>query len=203
MIRELRQPGLSLGAALALVGMARATYYRESRARPEDEWLKERIRELALAQATFGYRRITAVLRRQGWRINPKRVYRLYRQMDLQRPMTKKGRRGLKRPASFEPTEAHFPGQVWALDFIEDRLVSGRKVRLLNVIDIYSRYGLVTVGNVEGSMEAIVRARCPCSAGVKGHITDERISLEPRKPRRGLRLVTEGGVRQGTTGVWH
>ena len=59
-----------------------------------------------------------------------------------------------------------------------------------------------TVGNVEGSMEAIVKARYPYSAGVKGHITDERISLEPRKPRRGLRLVTEGGVRQGTTGVW-
>ncbi|MFA6271364.1 MAG: hypothetical protein WC657_09260 [Candidatus Paceibacterota bacterium] len=60
-----------------------------------------------------------------------------------------------------------------------------------------------TVGNVEGSMEAIVSARCPCSAGVKGHITDERILLEPRKPRRGLRLVPEGGIRQGTTGVWH
>jgi hypothetical protein len=56
---------------------------------------------------------------------------------------------------------------------------------------------------VEGSMLAIVKARWLHSAGVKGHITDERISLEPRKPRRGLRLVTEGGVRQGTTGVWH
>ena len=56
---------------------------------------------------------------------------------------------------------------------------------------------------VEGSMQAIVKARWFHSAGVKGHITDEWISLEPRKPRRGLRLVTEGGVRQGTTGVWH
>ena len=56
---------------------------------------------------------------------------------------------------------------------------------------------------VEGSMQAIVKARWFHSAGVKGHITDERISLEPRKPRRGLRLVTEGGVRQGTTRAWH
>ncbi len=56
---------------------------------------------------------------------------------------------------------------------------------------------------VEGSMQAIVNARWSHSAGVEGHITDERISLEPRKPRRGLRLVTKGGIRQGTTGVWH
>jgi hypothetical protein len=56
---------------------------------------------------------------------------------------------------------------------------------------------------VEGSMQAIVKARWLHSAGVEGHITDERISLEPREPRRDLRLVTEGGVRQGTTGVWH
>jgi hypothetical protein len=59
-----------------------------------------------------------------------------------------------------------------------------------------------TVLNVEGSMQAIVKARWLHSVGVEGHITDERMSLEPRKPRRGLRLVTEGGVRQGTTGVW-
>jgi len=49
-----------------------------------------------------------------------------------------------------------------------------------------------TVLYVEGSMQAIVNARWSHSAGVEGHITDERISLEPRKPRRGLRLVTEG-----------
>jgi len=60
-----------------------------------------------------------------------------------------------------------------------------------------------TVLNVEGSMQAIVKARWFHSAGVEGHITDERMSLEPRKPRRGLRLVTEGGVRQGTTRAWH
>jgi hypothetical protein len=56
---------------------------------------------------------------------------------------------------------------------------------------------------LEGSMQAIVKARWFHSAGVEGHITDERISLEPRKPRRGLLLVTGGGIRQVTTGVWH
>ncbi len=157
MVRELCQVGLTLRAALALVQLARATYYRRRRGRLDTEELKERIRELALGHASFGYRRITAVLRRQGWRVNPKRVYRLYRLMDLQRPVRKKGRRGLKRPVPFTPTEAQAPGQVWALDIVEDKLVSGRKVRLLNVLDICSRYGLGSL--VEHSIPGVLAAR--------------------------------------------
>jgi putative transposase len=153
----LRQQGISLRLALELVKMARATFYRQGGGQPQDNGLKERIRELAYAQASFGYRRITAVLRRQGWQINPKRVYRLYRQMELQKPVSKKGRRGLKRPVLFEPTEAAAPGQVWAVDFVEDRLVSGRKLRILNVLDIFSRYALGSL--VEHSITGALAAR--------------------------------------------
>jgi putative transposase len=156
-IRELRQQGISLRLALELVKMARATFYRQDRGQPQEAGLRERIRELAHAQAAFGYRRITAVLRRQGWRVNPKRVYRLYRQMELQKPVSKKGRRGLKRPVPFEPTEALAPGQVWAVDFVEDKLVSGRKVRILNVMDIFSRYALGSL--VEHSITGALAAR--------------------------------------------
>ena len=156
-IRELRQQGLSLRLALDLVRMARATFYRQSRGQPPEDGLRERIRELAYAQVTFGYRRITAVLRRQGWRVNPKRVYRLYRQMELQKAVSKKGRRGLKRPVPFEPTEATAPGRVWAVDFVEDKLVSGRKLRILNVLDICSRYALGSL--VEHSITGVLAAR--------------------------------------------
>lgn len=156
-ILELRRQGLSLRLALDLVKLARASFYRQSRRRPQEDELGERIRELALAQASFGYRRITAVLRRQGWRVNPKRVYRLYRQMDLQKPVHRKGRRGLKRPVPFAPTEAICPGQVWAVDFVEDKLVSGRKVRILNVMDIFSRYALGSL--VEHSITGALAAR--------------------------------------------
>jgi putative transposase len=156
-IRELRQQGISLRLALELVKMARATFYRQGRGRPPEDELRKRIRELAHAQASFGYRRITAVLRRQGWQINPKRVYRLYRQMELQKPVSKKGRRGLRRPVPFEPTEATAPGQVWAVDFVADRLVSGRKLRILNVLDIFSRYALGSL--VEHSITGALAAR--------------------------------------------
>ncbi len=69
-IRELRRQGLSLRLALELVKMARATFYRQGRGHPEEDGLRERLRELAHAQVSFGYRRITAVLRRQGWQVN-------------------------------------------------------------------------------------------------------------------------------------
>src|SRR5659263_336235 len=137
--------------------MARATFYRQGREHPQEDGLRERILELAHAQVSFGYRRITAVLRRQGWRVNPKRVYRLYRQMELQKPVSKKGRRGLKRPVPFEPTEAVAFGQVWAVDFVEDKLVSGRKLRILNVLDIFSRYALGSL--VEHSITGALAAR--------------------------------------------
>jgi putative transposase len=156
-VRELRQAGLPLRVALALVQLARATYYRRRRGRWDTEELKERIRELALRQASFGYWRITAVLRRQGWRVNPKRVYRLYRQMDLQRPTRRKGRRRAKRPVAFMPSEAQVPGQVWAVDFIEDKLVSGRRLRILSVLDLCSRYALDSL--VEHSLTGELAAR--------------------------------------------
>jgi len=157
MIRELRQQGLSLRLALDLVQMARASFYRQGRGYPGEDGLRARIQELAHAQVSFGYRRITAVLRRQGWRVNPKRVYRLYRQMELQKPVSKKGRRGLKRPVPFEPTKAVAPGQVWAVDFVEDKLVSGRRLRILNVMDIFSRYAMGSL--VEHSITGALAAR--------------------------------------------
>jgi len=119
--------------------------------------LRARIQELAHAQPSFGYRRLTAVLRRQGLRVNPKRVYRLYRQMELQKAVSKKGRRGQKRPVPFAATEAVAPGQVWAVDFVEDKLVSGRKPRILTVMDIYSRYALGSL--VEHSITGALAAQ--------------------------------------------
>ena len=66
-IRELRTQGLSLRLALELVKMPRATFYRQGRGHPEDDGLRERIRELAHAQVSFGYRRITAEFKAPGF----------------------------------------------------------------------------------------------------------------------------------------
>lgn len=157
MVQELRRRGITLRVALTQVRMRRATYYRGRRCRPEEQRLREQIRELALAEPAFGYRRITATLRRQGWPVNPKRVYRLYRQLELQKAVSKKGRRGQRPTVHFVPTEAIFPGQVWAVDFIHDTLASGRSFRILNVLDVHSRFVFPPL--VEHSITGVLAAR--------------------------------------------
>ncbi len=80
MIREAR--GLSERRACRLVGMRRSSY-RYAVRRPEPAGLRERLRDLAQERRRFGYRRLTVLLRREGWAVNHKRVYRLYREEGL------------------------------------------------------------------------------------------------------------------------
>jgi putative transposase len=74
---------VSIRRACRAIPACRATYHYRSR-RPEQAPLRQRIREIAETRMRYGYRRITVLLRREGWRVNPKRVYRLYREMGLQ-----------------------------------------------------------------------------------------------------------------------
>jgi putative transposase len=111
------------------------------RARPAaDEELRERLRELAGERRRFGYRRLRVLLRREGWAVNHKRVYRLYGEEGLAVPPRKRKR--LKAAARIPlgmPVEAD---EVWTMDFTEDALGSGRKFRTLNLMDGYTREAL-------------------------------------------------------------
>jgi transposase InsO family protein len=111
-IRELRQQGISLRLGLEWVEMARATFYRPGGGNPAEERLRARIQELAHAHPAFGYRRLTAVLRRQGWRVKATRGFRLYRQREPQKPVSKKGRRGVKLEAELFHTLAEAQTKV-------------------------------------------------------------------------------------------
>jgi putative transposase len=87
----------------------------------------------------YGYRRIHVLLRREGWRVNPKRVYRLYRKMGLQlRNKTPKWRVKAKLRSDRQP--ATRANQTWAMDFVHDQLATGRKLRVLTIVDIFSRF---------------------------------------------------------------
>lgn len=88
----------------------------------------------------YGYRRIYQVLRRSGKRINHKTVYRIYRGLGLK--VLKRG--GRKRAIGDRKVQRLLtaPNQCWALDFVHDSLSSGRKLRLLTVIDVYTRESL-------------------------------------------------------------
>lgn len=84
----------------------------------------------------FGYRRVQAVLRGRGWRVNHKRVWRLYRQAGLS--VRRRKRRHVRRAGAARPALAA-ANQEWAMDFMHDALESGRSLRTLNVIDTFTR----------------------------------------------------------------
>jgi putative transposase len=115
-----------------------STYHYKSR-RGDQAPLRKRIREIAETRARYGYRRIHVLLRREGWAVNPKRIYRLYRELGLQlRNKTPKRRVKAKLREGRMP--ATRTNETWAMDFVHDQLATGRKLRVLTIIDTFSRF---------------------------------------------------------------
>ena len=126
--------------ACGLMGMHRATC-RYRRRRSEDPRLRERLRELAAERRRFGYRRLTKMLVREGWKVNHKRVYRLY----LEEKLSLRRKRGRRRRAGSRlvlPPKPTRPDQLWTMDFEQDAFTSGRKFRTLNLMDGFTREAL-------------------------------------------------------------
>jgi putative transposase len=117
--------------------MARTSCRYEPRRQEQEEKLKARLRTLAGERRRFGYRRLTVLLRREGWAVNHKRVYRLYRQEGLG-----VRRRKRKRMGAVERQPLAIPmrrNERWSMDFVSDALSEGRKFRSLNIVDDFSR----------------------------------------------------------------
>ena len=122
--------------ACGLMQLERSSYYY--RAHPRDNRaVTVRLKELAAVRVRYGYRRLTILLRREGWKVNAKRVYRLYRQEGLAvRTKVRKKRAAQPRlPLAMAERE----NQRWSMDFMMDRLVDGRAFRVLTIVDQYSR----------------------------------------------------------------
>jgi putative transposase len=118
-------------------GFSRSSIVYKSR-RPPQEALRRRIRELAAVRISYGYRRLHVVLRREGWPINAKRVYRLYLEegLGLKRKKPKRRRAAVAREEKKSVTS---PNERWAMDFMHDTLFDGRTMRVLTVIDVFTR----------------------------------------------------------------
>ena len=123
--------------------------------RDDDGALREKLRELANQRRRFGYRRLHILLRREGVMINRKKTQRLYREEGLT-VRRRKGRRravGARAPA---PVLA-LPNQRWSLDFVHDQLATGRRFRVLNVVDDVTRECLAAVVDTSISGRRVVR----------------------------------------------
>ncbi|XAY87483.1 IS3 family transposase (plasmid) [Sphingomonas parapaucimobilis] len=146
--------GMSERRACAVVGADRTSMrYRSCRA--DDGDLRSRLRELAQQRRRFGYRRLHILLRRDGIMINRKKTQRLYREEGLT-VGRRKGRRravGARAPALV----LALPNQRWSLDFVHDQLVTGRRFRVLNIVDDVTRECLRAVVDTSISGRRVVR----------------------------------------------
>jgi putative transposase len=107
----------------------------------EQAALRIRIRDLAYARVSYGYRRLHVLLAREGWRVNHKRVYRLYKLEGLMmRP--KRPRRHVTARRRMERSEALGPNDGWSMDFMSDELFNGQRIRLLTLVDNFTRESL-------------------------------------------------------------
>lgn len=116
--------------------LPRSSYYYPVQP-PDDADLRQALRTKAAQRRRFGYRRLWILLRREGWTDNHKRVLRIYQEAGLQvkrriKKRTAKGR-GIK------PLAAQRPNQRWSLDFVSDQLADGRRFRVLNIVDDFTR----------------------------------------------------------------
>lgn len=128
---------VSIRRACRALTANRSTYHYRPK-RTEQTALKKRIREIAATRVRYGYKRIWVLLRREGWRINHKRVHRLYREEGL-RMRHKTPRRRVSAKLREDRCTATEINECWSMDFVHDELFDGRRIRMLTVVDNFSR----------------------------------------------------------------
>ena len=128
--------GFGVTRACGLIGMSRSLYRYRSR-RPDSAPLRARIEEIAAVKRRYGYRRVYLRLRREGWEVNRKCVYRIYREAGLAVRRRKRKRIGVfERKPLPKPTAANV---IWSMDFVADGLIGGRRLRCLTIVDDCTR----------------------------------------------------------------
>jgi putative transposase len=131
--------GLAQRRACILLQLQRSTFNYQARPDRRAGLVKE-VHDLAQRHPRYGYRRVWALLRRRGRRVNRKHVHRLWKRAKLQvRKVTHK--RGPARAASI-PVQALRPGHVWTYDFLHDHCLNGTPLKVLTVMDEFTREGL-------------------------------------------------------------
>jgi transposase InsO family protein len=168
--------GVSERFACRVLGQHRSTQ-RKLPTMPGDEAAQTaNIIAFATRYGRYGYRRIAAMLRDAGWTVNVKRVERIWRREGLKVPhkQPKRGRLWLKNGSCIRLRPEH-PNHVWSYDFVEDRTHDGRKYRMLNIIDEFTRECLaIRVNRKLRSTDVIdVLSDLFILRGIPGHIRSD------------------------------
>jgi putative transposase len=176
-VREVLGPGrVSQRRACQVLGQPRSTQ-RRTPAVPDDEpRLVARMVELATQYGRYGYRRVTALLRAEGWRVNAKRVERLWRREGLKVPARQPKRKRLwDNDGSCARLRPERKDHVWAYDLVQDRTHDGRAFRMLTIVDEFTRECLaIDVGRRVTSEDVLERlSDLFVRRGVPAHIRSD------------------------------
>ena len=145
---------LSERRACGLVAISTSVLRYQARSERHPK-LGERIAELAAQRRRFGYRRIHVLLKREGWVINIKRVYRLYRQAGLS--VRRRFRKRIALTERLPLTLPDVPNHAWSMDFVHDGLADGRRIRCLNIVDDFTKESIAIEVDTSLSGGRVVR----------------------------------------------
>jgi len=148
------QYGLSERRACRLMKCWRSTARYQSRP-DRNEKLRRRMIELSQQWRRAGYRQLGRLLRREGWVVNDKRVYRLYREAGL--GLKRRTHKRIRRPGRQSPAPTQAQHERWAMDFIHDSLIDGRAFRILGVLEIHTRECLSLEADFSLPSERVIR----------------------------------------------
>ena len=137
------QMNVSERRACKVIGQSRMTQRYKTTQPDKDKALTADILTLAARHKRYGYRMITAKLRQDGWVVNHKRVQRIWQKEGFQVPYRRKSKKAMGSSAnSCSVKKAEYPNHVWTYDFVSDQTEDGRKLRLLTVLDEFTRESL-------------------------------------------------------------
>jgi putative transposase len=163
-----------------LLGCARSTLRYRPKQRDGEAVLVKAIRRLARKHPRYGYRRVHAMLAREGWSVNLKRVRRLWNELGLRRPLRRrKARKGGPKPGSSANSCTNQPARgkndVWTCDFIVDRTADGKPLKWLSLVDEYTRecLALVAAASLKGEDVRRVLGRVIGRRGSPGRIRSD------------------------------
>lgn len=129
---------LSERHASQVVSVAQSTVRYHPHPCPDEARLVEAVRDYAYRLPSYGYRHVVAVMRREGYPVNHKRVYRLWRQEGLELPRRVVRKRRISEVTAVK-RRAEYPNHVWSYDFLEDHTACGSKLRFLTIVDEFTR----------------------------------------------------------------
>jgi len=129
--------GLSIRRACKLIGLSRTSFGYKPAVKPDEEVIRKRLRKLAETRRRFGCRRLHVLLRREGFMLNHKRTERIYRQEGL--ILRIRRRKKLSSLLRTEMPKPSYPNHIWSMDFMRDGLACGRSIKILSIVDEYTR----------------------------------------------------------------